>query len=79
MNKEDIFKKIENALKTVLGHDNFQLSETTTAHDVDGWESVTHMMIISEIENNLNIKFKLMDLMNMNSVGDLVKIIESEL
>ncbi|WP_029209490.1 acyl carrier protein [Aquimarina agarilytica] len=79
MNKEEILEKVKSALVTVLEHDNFQLTEDTTAHDVDGWESVTHMMIISEIEASLNIKFKLMDLMNMNSVGDLVRIIESEL
>ena len=56
-----------------------KLTDTTTADDVDGWESITHMMIICEIEKTFNIKFKLMDLMNMNSVGDLLESIESEL
>lgn len=79
MNKEDIFSKIKEAFITVLEHDNFQLSEETTANDVDGWESITHMMIITEIEKSFGIKFKLMDLMNMNNVGDLVRTIESEL
>ncbi len=79
MNKEDIFSKIKEAFIAVLEHDNFQLSEETTANDVDGWESITHMMIITEIEKSFGIKFKLMDLMNMNNVGDLVRTIESEL
>ncbi len=79
MNKEEIFEKVKSALITVLEHENFQLTEKTTAHDVEGWESITHMMIISEIESNLGIKFKLMDLMNMNNVGDLVSMIQSEL
>ncbi len=79
MEKQDILKKIETALISVLEHNNFELTDTTTAQDVDGWESVTHMMIINELETTLNIKFKLMDLMNMNSVGDLVRIIQTEL
>ncbi len=79
MNKEEIFEKVKSALITVLEHENFKLTEKTTAHDVEGWESITHMMIISEIESNLGIKFKLMDLMNMNNVGDLVSMIQSEL
>ena len=58
------------------GHTNFSLADETSADDVDGWESVTHMMIISEVENRFDIKFKLLDLMNMNSVGDLVNIIK---
>ncbi len=79
MNKEEIFSKVKEAFVTVLEHDNFQLTDTTTANDVDGWESITHMMIISEVEKSFGIKFKLMDLMNMNNVGDLIRTIESEL
>jgi acyl carrier protein len=79
MNREDILNKVNKAFSNVLEHNNFTLTNTTTADDVDGWESITHMMIISEIETSFNIKFKLMDLMNMNSVGDLLDSIESEL
>ncbi|TPN89115.1 acyl carrier protein [Aquimarina algicola] len=79
MNKEDILKKVREAFISVLEHENFELKDETTANDVDGWESITHMMIISEVEKQFNIKFKLMDLMNMNNVGDLIKTIESEL
>lgn len=79
MKKEDILKKVSDSFEKILEHNNFKLEENTTANDVDGWESITHMLIITEIENAFNIKFKLMDLMNMDNVGDLVKTIETEL
>ena len=79
MNDETIFNKLNQAFSTVLEHDNFTLTPNTTAHDVDGWESITHMMIIGEVEKLFNIKFKLMDLMNMENVEDLVNAIKSEL
>ena len=79
MNREEIVAKVREAFIKVLDHENFELTETTTADDVDGWESITHMMIISEVEKQFGIKFKLMDLMNMNNVGDLIKTIEKEL
>lgn len=79
MNREDILTKVTMAFSSVLGHSKFLLTDATTADDVDGWESITHMMIISEIEAAFQIKFKLMDLMNMNSVGDLLDSIASEL
>ncbi len=56
MSKEDILKTITNTFVKVLEHDNFTLTESTTANDVDGWESVTHMMIITDIENTFNIR-----------------------
>ena len=79
MNREEIVAKVREAFIKVLDHENFELTETTTADDVDGWESITHMMIISEVEKQFGIKFKLMDLMNMNNVGDLIKTVEKEL
>jgi len=79
MNKEEIVSTVKAAFVAVLEHENFELKDETTAKDVDGWESITHMMIISEIENMFKIKFKLMDLMNMNNVGDLIKTIQSEI
>lgn len=79
MSKEEIFDKIKIAFESVLEHNNFELAENTTAQDVDGWESITHMMIISEVEKSFGIKFKLMDLMNMNNVGDLVKTVQAEI
>ncbi|GAA3606955.1 acyl carrier protein [Flavivirga amylovorans] len=79
MSRKDILTKVNKVFSSVLEHNNFELTNTTTADDVDGWESITHMMIITEIEKAFSIKFKLMDLMNMNSVGDLLNTIESEL
>ncbi|MDO5971147.1 acyl carrier protein [Flavivirga aquimarina] len=79
MTKEAILEKIKISFVKVLEHSKFELKEETTAHDVDGWESVTHMMIITDIENSFNIKFKLMDLMNMNNVGNLIECIQKEL
>ena len=79
MTKEAIFEKAKKSFIKVLEHNNFELNDSTTANDVDGWESVTHMMIITDIEQAFNIKFKLMDLMNMNNVGDLINSIQKEL
>ncbi|GAA4898834.1 acyl carrier protein [Flaviramulus aquimarinus] len=79
MNKNDMLADIKTSFVKILEHDNFELNETTTAKDVDGWESITHLLIINEVEKSFNIKFKLMDLMSMENVGDLMAIIEKEL
>lgn len=79
MNKEEILSIVKKSFVNILEHDNFQLNETTTAKDVDGWESVTHLLIMNDIEKAFNIKFKLMDLMAMENVGDLMTTILKEL
>ncbi|TGV03928.1 acyl carrier protein [Flavivirga rizhaonensis] len=77
MTTEDIYEKIKPVFSKVLEHNNFELTESTNTNDVDGWGSLTHMIIIEEIEKVFNIKFKLLDLMTMENVGDLVNAIKS--
>lgn len=79
MNKEEILNTIKASFVRVLEHDNFELNETTTAKDVDGWESITHLLIMNDIEKAFDIKFKLMDLMGMENVGDLINTVEKEI
>ncbi|MDO5980462.1 acyl carrier protein [Flavivirga spongiicola] len=78
MNNEEIFATIRKSFIKILEHDNFELNETTTAKDVDGWESITHLLIINEVEKSFNIKFRLMDLMSMQNIGDLIASIKKE-
>ncbi|MDG1728593.1 MAG: acyl carrier protein [Algibacter sp.] len=79
MNKEEILVSIRKSFVRVLEHDNFELNETTTAKDVDGWESITHLLIMNDVESAFNIKFKLMDLMSMENVGDLINTVMKEI
>ncbi|MFP2994600.1 acyl carrier protein [Spongiivirga sp. MCCC 1A20706] len=79
MSQETLISSVTKVFEAVLEHTNFSLSRETTAADVDGWDSVTHIMIISEIEKTFKIEFDLMDLMDMDNVGDLLDTIEKEI
>ncbi|WP_047414383.1 acyl carrier protein [Cellulophaga sp. Hel_I_12] len=79
MENKEILDKIKPVFIEVLGHDNFELNESSTTNDIDGWDSLSHMMIIGEVEKVYNIKFKLFDLMTMHNVGDLIKSINKNI
>jgi acyl carrier protein len=50
-----------------------------TAPDVEGWDSLHHMLILNEIEIAFGFKFKLKDLNKMKDMGSLVQIISDRL
>ncbi|PTL33780.1 acyl carrier protein [Prevotella sp. oral taxon 376] len=75
MEKEEILKKLNGIFQTVLSHQDLKLEYTTSADDVDGWDSLAHMTIISEIEKRYDIHFKLRDIIKLHSIGDLCDII----
>lgn len=74
-----IKERISDVLVSVLEHDNFEMHDELTAQDVDGWDSLSHMMIITKIEEKFEIKFKLRDLNKLKNMGSLVSVIQSKI
>ncbi|MGV9003535.1 acyl carrier protein [Flavobacterium sp.] len=79
MNQQNIFEKLSKIFHEVFTNPNIVLTASLTATDVDGWDSLTHMILIDEIETQFNIKFKLKELNKLKNVGDLLEIIELKL
>jgi len=48
------------------------LSDTTTAQDIPKWDSVSHIPLMLEIEENLGIEFPLERLGSVENLGDLI-------
>ncbi|GAA4274192.1 acyl carrier protein [Aquimarina gracilis] len=72
-------EKVSNVLVSVLEHNNFEMHDELTAKDVDGWDSLSHMMIITKIEEHFGIKFKLRDLNKLKNMGSLINVIQSKI
>jgi acyl carrier protein len=49
-----------------------------SAKDVERWDSLTHLSMISSVEETFGIKFKLKELIGMKNVGDLLRLIEAK-
>jgi acyl carrier protein len=79
MERNEIIEKIRGVLIAVLKHQNFEIKDELSAADVDGWDSLTHMLIIADIEDQFGIKFKLKDLNKLNNMGNLIELIISKL
>jgi acyl carrier protein len=79
MEKIEITGKLTSVFRTVFNNITLVLTNELSAKDVDGWDSLSHMILITEIENVFAIKFKLKDLNKMKNVGDMIEIIMSKL
>lgn len=79
MTREEIISKLTEIFREVFNDDSIVLRDDMTASDVDSWDSLTHMLMITKVEETLNIKFKLRELNKLKQVGDLIAVIESKL
>ena len=79
MSREEALKKINEILIDEFEDDDLVISESTVAADVDGWDSLAHLSIINEIENEFGIKFLMGEIQEMKNIGEMIDIIISRL
>ena len=79
MERVEIIEKVKKILFSVLKHEKFEMNDELTAQDVDGWDSLTHMFIITEIENEFQFKFKLREINKLKNMGTLIELIQSKI
>lgn len=79
MTREEILAKLESLFCEVLGATSLGLTEETTADDVEQWTSLTHVQLITAIEENLSIKFSVREMMGWQNVGEIIDSIERKL
>ena len=77
--RSEVLGKVRQIVISVLKHDRFEMREDLTATDVEGWDSLTHMTIITAIEEAFNIRFKLKELNKLKNMGSLIELIQSKL
>ncbi len=79
MTREQIIQDMTAIVQSVLKHSDFKLTEEMTAGQIKGWDSLSHMVIITEIEKHFKVKFSFSDILNLNNMGDMFNLLESKL
>ena len=79
MSYEEIKSRLNKVFCKVFKDDSIVISDETTAKDIEKWDSLTHLILISTTESEFGIKFKLKELIAMKNVGDFMRSIESKL
>jgi acyl carrier protein len=78
MSKATILSEVQTIFRDVLDEEDINLTEETTADDVEGWDSLTHIQLIVAIEKLFKIKFTSKEILSWKNVGEMVDCIESK-
>lgn len=78
MQAENVYPVLLDVFRRVFKDPGLQIQDSTTSQDVAAWDSLNHLVLISTIEEEFKVKFKLRELMGMDSVGDLVRMIAAK-
>ncbi len=79
MNREDIYQQLNEIFKENLDLDDINLTDETTADDVEGWDSLAHIGLIAAVESQFGIRFSMKEVVALHNVGEMVDLILSKL
>lgn len=72
-------EKLTEVFRTVFKNENIEITRTTTAADIDQWDSITHLDLITVTEESFKIEITGFDVMGLKNVGDLLELIQRKL
>jgi len=79
MTRDEIWRRLERTVEEVLGLEELELHEATTAADVEGWDSVSTVEILVALEDEFGIRFRTGEMASLENVGQLVERIQRHL
>lgn len=72
-------ERINTILRDVFDDESIEITRETTADDVDGWDSLSHVNVILAVETTFNIRFGPKEVLTFRNVGDMIDCIERKL
>jgi acyl carrier protein len=71
MSTDETFRQIEDVFREVFEDDDLVITTQTTARDVEAWDSLMHIQLVTAIEKKFQIRFTLGEIQNFKNVGDV--------
>lgn len=79
MKRDEVFEKLNEIFRDVFDDQSILINDSTTADDIEDWDSLTHISLIGAIEDVFSIKFDLSEILLLKNVGNFVDLIEIKL
>ncbi|GHS96590.1 acyl carrier protein [Synergistales bacterium] len=75
MTRQEIFERLNEVFRDVFDDEDISVDETTTASDIEGWDSFAHVNLILSVERRFNMKFTMVEVTDMKNVGAMADIL----
>ena len=75
----EIIEELQGIFRGIFDDEELVISRDTTAEDIEDWDSLTHMQLITEIEKKFGFKFTTDEIVKASDLGEFIDIIEGKL
>lgn len=75
MTRESVYEKLNKVFQDVFDDETITVQDSTTAEDIEDWDSLEHINLVVAVEKCFGIKFTMGEVTGMKNVGAMVDII----
>ena len=75
MDSKMIYARLNKVFRDVFDDDSITGNPKTTANDIEDWDSLEHITLISAVEKEFKMKFKMGEISSMKNVGEMASIV----
>jgi acyl carrier protein len=75
MNKKIIFKIVQDIFRDIFDDDSLIILDTMSSENLEEWDSLNHILLISSIQEEFKIKISLEEMQLKSNVEFLVNMI----
>lgn len=72
MTREEIMNNLTPVARNIFQNSNLVLTDDLSAENVETWTSLAFMQFLTAIEEKFGFKFKMMELIQMKTMGDII-------
>lgn len=76
MTEQEILNAVQDIFRDNFDDDTLEITRSTCADDIEDWDSLEQINLLTAMEKKFGLKFKLEDVRGLENVGDLLALIE---
>ncbi len=75
---DNTLERLNEVFREVFDNEDLSLNSTTTAKDIEGWDSLMHVTLIVNVEKAFGVRFSSSEVASLKNVGELVQLIDRQ-
>ncbi len=79
MELDELITEVNTIFIEVLEDETIELNEYTTSDEIESWDSLNHIQVITAIESHYKVCFEVNELLNFNNIGDMCRCLQQKL
>ena len=75
MTRNELYDRLNTVFRDVFDDETITVTDSTSASDIDGWDSLSHIDLVVAVETEFNMKFSMGETTKLHNVGEMADII----